>query len=120
MKKTIKSVSIHQPSLGERVLANHLKIKNIPFETEYQFFEERKWRADFWIVESNVLVEVEGGVFSKGRHTRGGGYVADMEKYNEAQKLGFVVLRYSTEQVTSGHAINDIAAYLEDQGFIYG
>ena len=46
--------------------------------------------------------------FSNGRHTRGKGYLGDMEKYNSAQELGYQVYRYSTEQVKSGKAIDEI------------
>ncbi|WP_372404575.1 hypothetical protein ACDW34_07110 [Acinetobacter piscicola] len=95
-------------SEGEATLAQHLKSYNIEFQAEFQFNPERRWRADFYIVGSNVLIEVEGGIWSSGRHTRGKGYLGDMEKYNSAQLLGYSVYRYSTEQVKSGKAIDEI------------
>ena len=55
-----------------------------------------------------ILVEVEGTVYLQGRHTRGAGYTADCEKYNEAQILGFMVLRFTPEQVRSGYALDTI------------
>lgn len=54
------------------------------------------------------MIEVEGGIWSGGRHTRGKGYIGDMEKYNEAAAMGYKVLRFSTEQVKSGLAIQQI------------
>ena len=95
-------------SEGEATFAQHLKSYNIEFQAEFQFNPERRWRADFYIVGSNILIEVEGGIWSSGRHTRGKGYIADMEKYNSAQLLGYSVYRYSTEQVKSGKAIDEI------------
>ena len=95
-------------SEGEAKLAQHLKSYKIEFQTEFQFNPERKWRADFYILGSKVLIEVEGGIWSNGRHTRAQGYLGDMEKYNSAQELGYSVYRYSTEQVKSGKAIEDI------------
>lgn len=97
-----------QPSEGETVLATHLKACKINFEQEYKFHPTRKWRADFLITGTKILVEVEGGIWSGGRHTRGKGYLGDMEKYNEAAAMGYTVLRFSTEQVKSGLALKKI------------
>lgn len=97
-----------QPSEGETVLATHLRACKISFEQEYKFHPKRKWRADFLITGKKILVEVEGGIWSGGRHTRGKGYLGDMEKYNEAAMMGFTVLRFSTEQVKSGLAVQQI------------
>nr|WP_312324537.1 DUF559 domain-containing protein [Acinetobacter oleivorans] len=97
-----------QPSEGETVLATHLKACKISFEQEYKFHPIRKWRADFFITGTKILVEVEGGIWSGGRHTRGKGYLGDMEKYNEAAAMGYKVLRFSTEQVKSGLALKKI------------
>ena len=101
-------------SEGEAKLAQHLKSYKIEFQTEFQFNPERKWRADFYILGSKVLIEVEGGIWSNGRHTRAQGYLGDMEKYNSAQELGYSVYRYSTEQVKSGKAIEDIRRLVGD------
>lgn len=95
-------------SEGEAILIQHLKAYGIGYEQEYQFNENRKWRADFHITGTKFLIEVEGGIWSNGRHTRGKGYIADMEKYNLATELGYSVFRYSTEQVKSGKAIEEI------------
>lgn len=93
---------------GEATLIQHLKAYGIGYEQEYQFNENRKWRADFHITGTKILIEVEGGIWSNGRHTRGKGYMGDMEKYNSATELGYSVFRYSTEQVKSGKAIEEI------------
>jgi len=95
-------------SEGEAALVQHLKSHKIGFEQEYKFHPTRKWRADFLITGTKILIEVEGGIWSGGRHTRGKGYLGDLEKYNEAAMMGFTVLRFSTEQVKSGVAIKQI------------
>nr|WP_216076880.1 endonuclease domain-containing protein [Acinetobacter defluvii] len=110
-RRTKRRVSVKKErvvSEGEATLVQHLKTYNIEFQTEFKFNPERKWRADFYIVGSNMLIEVEGGIWSNGRHTRAQGYLGDMEKYNSAQVLGYSVYRYSTEQVKSGKAIDEI------------
>lgn len=99
-------------SEGEATLAQHLKAHGVSFEQEFKFCVDRKWRADFHIIGHMLLVEVEGGIWSGGRHTRGKGYLGDMEKYNAAVASGYRVLRFSTEQVKSGFAINGINGLL--------
>lgn len=101
-------------SIGESTLANQLRLLKIIFEQEYKFHPKRKWRADFHIVGKKILVEVEGGVWSYGRHTRGKGYIGDMEKYNAAVLMGYQVLRFSTEQVKSGLAVQHIETMVGD------
>ena len=95
-------------SIGEALLATQLKALKITFEQEFKFHPKRKWRADFHLVEKRILVEVEGGIWSGGRHTRGKGYIGDMEKYNTAVMMGYQVIRFSTEQVKSGLAVRQI------------
>ena len=102
----VKSEKI--PNEFEAKLARELKTLKIEFEQEFEFHPKRKWRADFHLVGKKILVEVEGAIWSGGRHTRGKGYIGDMEKYNAATMMGFQVLRFSTDQVMSGHAIQQI------------
>lgn len=97
-----------EPSEGELILMRDLRVLGIGFEQEYRFHPTRKWRADFLISNTRILIEVEGGIWSQGRHTRGTGYIGDMEKYNAAAILGFQVLRFSTQQVKSGLAVQQI------------
>lgn len=103
-------------SEGEVKLATALKALKIDFEQEFKFHPERKWKADFHLVGKKILVEVEGGIWSSGRHTRGKGYIGDMEKYNAATMMGFQVIRFSTDQVKSGHAIQQIVKMVGDLG----
>ena len=101
-------------SVGESELVIQLKALKIEFEQEFKFHPKRKWRADFHLVEKMILVEVEGGIWSGGRHTRGKGYLGDMEKYNAATVMGYRVIRFSTEQVKSGLAIQQIEKMVGD------
>lgn len=96
------------PNEFEAKLARELKTLKIKFEQEFYFHPDRKWRADFHLIDKKILVEIEGGIWSGGRHTRGKGYIGDMEKYNAATMMGFQVIRFSTDQVKSGHAIQQL------------
>jgi hypothetical protein len=70
-------------------------------EKEYRFHPERKWRFDFAHLESWTAIELEGGVWSHGAHSRGKGFTEDCEKYNAAQALGWRVYRYTTDMITT-------------------
>ena len=74
-------------------------------EREYRFHPTRKWRFDFAWPEIKVAVEIEGSVWARGRHTRGSGYLGDIEKYNEATALGWRVYRVPAHDVESGAGI---------------
>ena len=114
IKRKKSGVGVTKRSEGEQTLSLQLKALKIAFQEEYQFHPTRKWRSDFYITDTKLLIEVEGGIWTNGRHTRGSGYLGDMEKYNEASKMGFTVLRFSTQQVKSGFAIKEIQQFLGD------
>lgn len=59
---------------------------------EYAFCSYRKWRADYAWPLHMLLLEVEGGIWTQGRHTRGKGALADLEKYSEAAILGWRII----------------------------
>lgn len=72
---------------------------------ELRFAPPRRWRFDFAWPEHMLAVEIEGGTWSGGRHTRGKGYANDCRKYNAAVLLGWRVLRFTTEMVANGSAL---------------
>ncbi|MDV5862010.1 hypothetical protein QM298_14095 [Pseudomonas mendocina] len=72
---------------------------------EHRFHPVRRWRFDLAFPEIKLAVEVEGGLYVGGRHSRGQGYENDLEKYGEAQRLGWTVYRCSPRMVRSGAAI---------------
>lgn len=92
---------------GEETLALQLKSLGIKFKREFRFCE-RYWKFDFAMVDQMVAVEIEGGVYTEGRHTRPEGFIKDMEKYNAAAIQGWKVLRYTPEQVKQGLAIRTV------------
>jgi very-short-patch-repair endonuclease len=93
-------------SEGVTALLTHIRQVGLPEpQTEIVFHPTRKWRFDLGYPDQMIAIEVEGGVYTRGRHTRGKGYEEDAVKYNEAQRLGWRVFRFSTGQVTSGAAI---------------
>lgn len=100
-------------SAGEEEFALHCSIYKIHVEREYPVCLDRKWRFDFFIPNAHVAVEIEGGTWSNGRHSRGGGMASDMDKYNRAALAGIRVFRFTPEMVHSGTAIDMIREVLK-------
>jgi len=74
---------------------------------ELKFHNDRKWRFDFALAllvptgelaqhrqiwETRLALEVQGGLFSGGRHSRGAALLKEHEKLNAAAALGWRVL----------------------------
>jgi very-short-patch-repair endonuclease len=92
---------------GERALETQLRQTGATgWIREYQFDAARRWRFDFAWPDELVAVEVEGGTWSAGRHSRGSGFEADCVKYGEAAVRGWLVIRVTTEMVDDGRAVN--------------
>lgn len=79
------------------IICKLLKNNKIEYQTEYKFLKNRKFRFDIAIVKYKIAIEFEGGVWIAGRHTRGYGYINDIEKYNYAVLNGWKLLRYTAE-----------------------
>ena len=92
-------------STAEDLFMVHCRANGLIPEREHRFAPPRRWRFDFAWSERKVAVEVEGGVWTNGRHTRGSGFVKDIEKYNAAAMLGWRVLRFTPGMVKSGKAV---------------
>ena len=95
-----------QPAVDTLVF--QCKVAKLPVpQTEFQFHATRKWKADVcWPYITNpLIVEVDGGLYVNGGHTRGAAREKDYERDAEALKLGYRILRVSPGQVKSGKAI---------------
>ena len=73
---------------------------------EYKFHPERRWRFDYAIPEHKIALEVEGGVWTQGRHTRPQGFLGDIEKYNTATLMGWRVFRTTPTDLYCTATIN--------------
>lgn len=72
---------------------------------EFRFAPPRKWRFDWCWPDSKIALEVEGGIWTRGRHTRGAGFLKDLEKYSEAAILGWTVIRVTPDMMNNGKAL---------------
>jgi len=75
----------------------------------------KDWRFDFALLEQKIAIEVEGGVFSGGGHTRGAYYTDNCKKYNTATLAGWRVFRFTTDQVVTGEAFHVIKAAINNE-----
>lgn len=97
-------------------MAVHIRANKLPVPCrEFRFDPSRRWRFDFAWPDHRVALEVEGGTWGGGRHTRGKGFAQDCQKYNAAQLSGWMVLRVTTDHVMSGEAIECVKQALEDK-----
>jgi very-short-patch-repair endonuclease len=87
-------------------LLMQFKVARVPQPvTEYRFHPTRRWRFDYCWPEKSLALEVDGGGFVAGRHSRGTGIEKDCEKFNEAAVLGWTVLRVTPKHVHDGRAL---------------
>lgn len=74
-------------------------ILKIEVQREYRFHPTRMWRFDYAIPEHKIAIEVEGGVWTGGRHTNPQGFMGDIDKYNQAALLGWRVFRTTPDNL---------------------
>jgi very-short-patch-repair endonuclease len=108
-----RSVPARRSNL-EETLMTHFKAAGLSKRVmrEVQFAPPRKWKFDFCFPYAMLAVEVEGGIWTNGRHSRGAGMEGDMEKYNEATLRGYSVLRFSVKHIKSGEALAQVERFL--------
>jgi hypothetical protein len=92
-----------------------LGIKCVP---EFKFHDKRDWRIDFYIEYGDVClaVEVEGGVYTGGRHTTPKGFLGDMEKYNQLALYRIWLYRVIPDNLNSKETISNILKLISYDG----
>lgn len=80
---------------------------------EYRFHPVRKWRFDYAIPTHKIALEVEGGVWTGGRHTSSTGFLKDMEKYNTGTLLGWRIFRTTPSELHTKKTLNLIREAIE-------
>lgn len=73
---------------------------------EHRFHPARKWRIDYAIIPHKIAIEVEGGAYTNGRHTRPMGFVNDMEKYNALTVHGWRLIRVQPKDLVTVKTLN--------------
>lgn len=93
----------------ELALLQHIRFVGLPDpEREWVFAKPRRWRFDLAYPDLMLAIECEGGTWSDGAHNRGKHFESDATKYNEAVLRGWAILRFTTNQIKDGRAIQVI------------
>lgn len=104
---TPRPAKVKSGSYLEAIFADQVSIAGLPCPTrEHRFHPVRRWLFDFAWPVFRLALEIEGGLYHKGRHTTLSGFTKDCEKYNVATLMGWRVLRVTGAQVKSGEALN--------------
>ena len=103
--------------MSEQLFAAFCRSEGLPTpEAEYRFHPTRKWRFDYAWPEHFVALEVEGGIWTGGRHTSGSGFLRDMEKYNAAACAGWLVLRCQPSGLMTTDTLSIVRSAILIQG----
>lgn len=103
--------SIQINKINKFNFSSTIKALGYKVEEEFKFAPKRKFRADWKVTHNNksCLVEYEGIICAKSRHTNLLGYTTDCEKYNLAQLLGYPIFRYT--QLNFQNVLKDLEDY---------
>lgn len=89
---------------------------NLDVVREYAFrsplFPRSKWRFDYAIVPIKLAIEIEGGIWIQGGHSRGSGFMKNIDKYNEATIFGWHLLRFAPAQIIDRIYLDKIRRFL--------
>ena len=96
-------------NIGEESLAVQLTAEGIEYTRQFKYAKGRNFQADFMLTDTNILVEINGGVWRRADGTAGAhgsisGILKDNERLNAATVNGWRVLRFTPQQVLDGYA----------------
>lgn len=90
-----KALSLKPKESQQCKAFRHIMRSHTGIVEEFKFSKTRKFKADYAIPDKMILIEFEGIISGKSRHTTITGYTGDCNKYNLAAILGYRVLRYT-------------------------
>ncbi len=98
----------------ERIASALIKDAGIkPPIKEFRFCPDRRWRADFvWVFDpaenkkhKGVILEINGAVWTKGKHTYGKQLLDEYEKLNTASMDGWIVIQVGNYHLKNGQML---------------
>ena len=107
----------HSPS-SEKLFFRLLKEEGLPLpRREWEFHHERRFRFDYaWADPDHMLaLECDGGIWTRGRHVRGSGFLRDHEKRNLAACGGWRMIYCTPKTLATADTIDLIREALLTQ-----
>jgi very-short-patch-repair endonuclease len=86
-----------------------------PLVAEHQGIEGRRYRFDFAHPASMTAIEIDGGLWRRGKggHTSGSGAIRDREKDLLATLAGWTVIRLTPEMSKDRNVLTEIVGLIE-------
>jgi hypothetical protein len=104
-KAKTKARKAYNPATVNAFFATH----EIPApHYELAFHPDRKWRFDMAWGQEKVALEVQGGIWGGGRHTRGAALLKEWEKLNTAAADGWRILYCQPDDLLTAQTANYI------------
>jgi hypothetical protein len=72
----------------------------------------KRYRLDFAHLPSKTGVEIQGGVYNRGRHVTGSGYERDCRKYNLAYTSRWTIFLLTSSMAKDSEWLATIAAHV--------
>ena len=119
-RKTLRDKKTLRELLKQVLAASVSDRTGVEYEFEYRFAApERQWRSDIAFPAAKVAVEIDGGIWTYGRHNRAASMLDDMEKGNGYAARNWLVFHTPWEWIDGGkrdrsaQLIADIAAAIK-------
>ena len=69
------------------------------FARDYVAIPGRRWKIDLAHVEKKIAVEIHGGTYARGRHSRHEGMQSDLEKERALVAAGWRCIAFTGEEI---------------------
>lgn len=112
-----RGTNCNKAKYNPRVITAYFEQCGLPTPVyEIRFDKVRRWQFDIAWPALKIALEVEGGIWSKGSHSRPQGIIRDICKYNQAQCLGWRVLRVVPELLCTNGTIEMVKKCMANHG----
>lgn len=103
----------HNPSLSLEREFSEIDAWEKDFQERYaKTKRSKRYRLDFAHPNSRTGIEIQGGVYTRGRHVTGSGYERDCRKYNLAYTSGWTIFLLTSTMAKDSFWLSLIAEHV--------